>query len=260
MPLFGARALVGVVHLGPLPGSPGWSRNLGAVIAAATRDARAYLEGGMDALLVENFGDVPFVKGAVAAATVAAMTRVVAVVTEVAGSAPVGVNVLRNDAHAALAIAVATGARFVRVNVHTGSMFTDQGLIEGDAAATLRLRASLGADIKILADVFVKHATPPPGATLAITAKDCVDRGLADGLIVTGHATGSAPLMDDLRLVRAAAAGVPILAGSGVTPANVASVLAIASGAIVGTSLKEHGDIRRPVDRDRVAALVAAAS
>ena len=105
-------------------------------------------------------------------------------------SLPVGVNVLRNDAEAALAVAAAAGGRFIRVNVHVGSMFTDQGLLTGEAYKTLRKREALGLPVLILADVMVKHATPPPGLTLESAARDCWFRGLADALIVTGSETG----------------------------------------------------------------------
>lgn len=135
--------IVGMVHLMPLPGSPRWGGSMGAVFSRATTDAEALTKAGFDGILVENYADVPFLKGPVPAETVAAMTAAVLAVRDATGL-PVGVNVLRNDAHAAVAIATATGARFIRVNVHAGSMWTDQGLVEGarrrHAAVTLEAR------------------------------------------------------------------------------------------------------------------------
>src|SRR5260221_195002 len=137
---FGRRAVIGMVHLAPLPGAPLYEGSLQDVLARALADAEALAAGGVDAIAVENFGDRPFRKSRVDPETIAAMTRVI---TELARSValPFGVNVLRNDASAALAIAAATGAAFIRVNVHTGAVVADQGIIEGEAAETLRRRS-----------------------------------------------------------------------------------------------------------------------
>src|SRR5207237_7179180 len=122
---------------------------------------------------------------------VAAMTRVIGEVTREI-SIPYGVNVLRNDARAALAIAVATGASFIRINVHVGVMATDQGLIEGEAADTLRHRAAFASGVMIFADHLVKHATPIVPADEIQMAKDLRERGLADAIIISGRETGAA--------------------------------------------------------------------
>ncbi len=170
-----------------------------------------------------------------------------------------GVNVLRNDAGAALAVAAATGARFIRVNVHTGGMHTDQGWIEGRAAETLRLRARLCPEVAVLADVLVKHATPPPGLGLVEAARDAWERGLADGLIVSGAATGAPASLDDVRRVRDALPEAPVLVGSGVTAETVRAALDVAHGVIVGSALEEGGVAGRPVDAGRVRRLMDAA-
>ena len=146
--------LIGMVHLGPLPGSPGYAGDLDGVVRAAVTDARTLSSAGFDAVLIENFGDAPFFADNVPAATVAAITRAA---TEVSASIdlPIGINVLRNDAIAAISIAAAVNAAFVRINVLTGEMTTDQGPIIGKAAEVARLRTSLGADIEVAADVMV---------------------------------------------------------------------------------------------------------
>ena len=248
--------IIGMIHLLPLPGSPGWAGDMAAVLDRARSDARALARGGVDALLVENFGDTPFHK-TVPAETVAAMATAVAAVRSVTDR-PVGVNVLRNDAAAALAVATAAGARFIRVNVHTGGMFTDQGWIEGSAAETVRLRARIAPDVAILADVLVKHATPPPGLTLEAAAMDAAGRGRADAIVVSGTATGAETRLEDVRAVKAVV-NVPVLVGSGTRRETVAEVLDAADGAIVGSALMEGGRAGGPVDPDRVRQLMEAA-
>lgn len=261
----GRRALVGVVHLPGLPGSPGWVAAgrpaVEAIVAAAVEDARAFLDAGFDGLVVENYGDVPFFKGAVPPETTAVVTRCAAEVVRAAQGRPVGVNVLRNDGHAALACAVAAGARFVRVNVLAGAAVTDQGVVEGQAAALLRLRDQLGASssVAILADVHVKHARPlAHDEPIEQAARDLAERALADGLIVSGAATGSAPDAALVRRVRAAVPGVPLWLGSGLSPANARELVPHLDGAIAASAAREEGKAGRPVDPARAKALVAA--
>jgi len=251
------KPLIGMVHLLPLPGSPRWRGSMDDVVARALADAEALGSGGMDGILVENFLDAPFFAEVVPPETVAAMARVVAAVVQIS-PVPVGVNVLRNDARSALGIAVATGASFIRVNVHTGVMWTDQGRIRGRAAHTLRQRAALDSHVAILADVLVKHATPPPGLTPEQAAADTWVRGLADALVVTGSGTGRPTELEELAEVLRGAPTAPILSGSGVTPENVGAVLAVADGAIVGTSLTREGRAGSGVDLEKVRALVSA--
>lgn len=246
--------LIGVVHLLPLPGSPRWGGDWPAVLRRAVADAQAYAAGGADALEVENYGDVPFTKGSVAAETLAAM----AVAGRAIGEAvriPVGFNVLRNDAGAALALCTACGGRFIRVNVHTGAMLTDQGLIEGQAYETLRRRQRLCPEVRLFADVHVKHAVPLGPVPLEQAARDTWHRGLADALILSGAGTGLATDVEEVRRVRAACPGVPLLIGSGITVENVASFRPWADGFIVGTSLKRGGRVEAPVEVRRVRAL-----
>lgn len=254
-----------MIHLPPLPGSPRWGGSMASVLDRAAADARALVEGGVDAVLVENYGDVPFHADRVPPETVAALTAAVLAVRDAiteadAGpSVPFGVNVLRNDAASALAVAAATGASFVRVNVHTGGMWTDQGWIEGRAADTVRLRSWLAPDVAILADVLVKHAAPPPGLDLERAASDAWERGLADALIVTGGGTGEPASLADARRVRDRVPDAPVLIGSGVTAETVREALSVAAGVIVGSALERDGRAGEPVDPARVRRLVDAA-
>ena len=252
---FGSSPLFGMVHLLPLPGAPLFGGSLDAIVEAALTDARALQEGGCAAIIFENFGDRPFFKSEVPAVTVAAMTR--AILTTVSSvRIAFGVNVLRNDAASALAIAAATGASFIRVNVHTGAMLTDQGVIEGDAANTLRMRASLAPGVLIFADLLVKHALPLVPTDAVQAARDLRVRGLADAIIVSGLETGSPADPDRLLAVRQSV-DAPLLVGSGVRESNVAGY-ASADGIIAGTSLKREGQVDAPVDPKRVIRMVAA--
>lgn len=248
-----------MVHLLPLPGSPAWGGSFANVIEFALRDADALSSAGFDAMMVENFGDAPFRPERADPETVAALAVLVDRIRNRV-SLPVGVNVLRNDAQSALAIAAVTGATFIRVNVHTGALLTDQGWLTGRADETLRLRARLAAEVAICADVLVKHALAPPGADIAELARDTSLRGRADVLIVSGTATGSGT--DPLRLaaVRKGVPETPLWVGSGLTPDNAQTLLRIADGAIVGTWLKADGKTGNPVDVNRARAIVEAAN
>jgi membrane complex biogenesis BtpA family protein len=230
---------------------------LESLIEFAVNDARAYERGGAHALFIENFGDVPFTKGTVAAETIAAMTAAGRAIRQ-AVKLPIGFNVLRNDARAALALCAVCGGTFIRVNVHTGAMLTDQGLIEGNAYDTLRYRQRVCPQAQIFADVHVKHAVPLGNWTIEDAARDTVERGLADALIVSGAGTGLATDLADVERVRRICPATKILLGSGVTLENVRDFLPAADGFIVASSLKAGGRLSNPVDAKRVAALVRA--
>ena len=250
------KAFIGVIHLLPLPGSPGWGGDLGDVLDHARREAEVLVQGGAHGIVVENYGDAPFRIGRVESETVSAMTLAVRAVQDVS-PLPVGINMLRNDAGSALAVAAVTGAGFIRVNVHYGVMAAHEGIVQGEAFDTLRRREYLGADIKILADVLVKHAAPLGQTDLGLMARETATRGMADGLIISGPATGLPTSATDLAAVREKMPDGFILVGSGVTESNARDLLAIADGAIIGTSLKRDGVITNPLDLQRVQAMAA---
>ncbi|MBA3414448.1 MAG: BtpA/SgcQ family protein [Chloroflexia bacterium] len=253
--------VVGVVHLSALPGSArgGPATDLPALLDRVRADALAFAAGGVDALIVENFGDVPFVKEAAAPWTIAAMTLAVAAVRE-AGDLPVGVNVLRNDVLGAVSVAAMAGGSFVRANVYAGAALTDQGIIEGRAEAVQALIRRLAAPVAVWADVDVKHAAQLAPRPLGDLAEDAVERGLAAAVIVSGRATGQAVSLSDLQAVAAAVPETPLYVGSGVNAESIGQLLTIASGAIVGTAAKYDGVLANRVDPDRVRAIVHAAT
>ena len=250
--------VIGVVHLLPLPTSPRWGGDLKAVISRAEQEATALAAGGVDGIIVENFFDAPFAKERVDPAVVSAMTLIVDRLKGMV-TVPIGINVLRNDARSAIAIAKCVGTAFIRVNVLTGIMATDQGLIEGKAYEILRYRRELGAEIAILADVLVKHARPLGTPNLTTAIKDTIQRGLADAVILSGWATGSPPSKEDLELAVAAAGTTPVFIGSGASWENISDLMSVADGVIVASSLKRYGDIEQTIDPLRVSQFVEAA-
>jgi len=259
--MFGVeKPIIGMVHLWPLPGAPGYTGyGMEAIVERALRDAEALVEGGVDGLIVENMWDLPYYVGrdvppeAIAAQAVAAREVVKAV------DVPVGVNVIHNGGRVTLAIAVAAGADFIRVCLLTGARVWDTGEFDhGCAAELLRARKSLGAEhIKIFADVDKKHSVPFPGIDLA-THIEWTEFYLADALIVSGKMTGAAPELEKVKRAKEVAHR-PVLLGSGTTAENIAQFLRYADGAIVGTALKVDGIAENPVDVERVKRYMEAA-
>ena len=245
--------LIGMTHLLPLPGSPGYGGSRDHVYDRARADARSLQDAGFDAILVENFGDAPYHRVDAGKQVVAEMTSLITALQKEI-RIPIGVQILRNDAEGAIAVAAATGARFVRINVHSGAMVTDQGVLEGRAAETLRYRQAIDArEVSILADVFVKHGTPLAPCSLADAVRDTVERGLADAVIVSGSGTGEATDLEDVQVATTSTAA-PVFVGSGVRVETLAETLALAHGIIVGTAIKVGRITAAPVDHDAAAA------
>jgi len=254
------KPVIGVVHLLPLPGSPGYDgQSMDALTDFALAEAERYRGGGMDGLIVENHGDIPFAKPDRLGPETAACMAVITDAVRRASGLPIGVNVLANGVLIALAVAKAAGARFVRVNQWANAYVANEGLIEGPAAEATRYRSWLHArPVRIFADVHVKHGAHAITAdrSLGELARD-VEFFDADAAIVTGTRTGDAAGMDELRAI-AGATALPVLVGSGVTPGNVGEILAVADGVIVASALKRDGVWWNLVDPDRVAAFAEA--
>jgi membrane complex biogenesis protein, BtpA family len=251
--------LIGMVHLPALPGSPEFDGDRSAVRERALADAQTLAAAGFDACLMENLGDTPYYPETVprhVIAEMAALTRELRLAVDL----PVGVNILRNDAAGALGVAAAGGGSFVRANIHIGARETDQGRVDGQAHETLRLRDRLNANVALFADIAVKHSAPVSDRPRAAVVEETVDRGRADGLIVTGAATGKAPTVEQVQGVVDARDNTdrtpPVLIGSGLNMENISELLSVADGAIVGTAIKD-GDTATPVDPEQAARLVA---
>jgi hypothetical protein len=260
--IFGtAKPVIGMVHCWPLPGAPGYTGyGMETIIEHALRDAEALAAGGCDGLIVENMWDIPFRAGPHVQPESIAAHAVVARQVKEAVDLPLGINLVHNGGVALLGIALAAGASFIRVCMFTGAGVWDGGdWDEGCAADLLRRRAELHAEhIKILADVDKKHSVRFPGIDLATHIEWTTFFG-ADGLIVSGRMTGDAPDLEKVRQARQHAGSTPLLLGSGTSEQNIAAFLGVADGVIVGSSVKQGGEIANPVDEAAVRRFVAAA-
>jgi membrane complex biogenesis BtpA family protein len=253
--------VIGVVHCPAFPGSPRYEgRSSEALFEAALADASAYARGGVDGLIIENHGDVPFAKPEDIGHETSAFMAVAADRIARETGLPIGINVLANAAIPALAIAAASRAAFVRVNQWANAYVANEGLIEGAAARALRYRSQLRAEgIRIFADAHVKHGAHAIVAdrSLEELVRD-VEFFDADAIIATGQRTGDAASSDYLRQIRAATR-LPLLVGSGCTEQNVAEILSIVDAVIVASSLKVGGVWWNPVDEAKVTQFMRAA-
>lgn len=246
--------LIGVIHLRPLAGSPqayGETPDESLALAGqqAVLEAKLLERCGFDAVIIENLGDAPFYKTQVPAETIASLSVLAAAVRETV-KIQVGVNVLRNDARSALAIAAVTGCDFIRVNVLSGVVATDQGLIESDSAFLARERMRLGAhSVKIYADVLVKHAATLSGQDLEVCIEDTALRGSAEGVIISGLTTGRPVDLDRLKAAHLVCKHhrIPLWVGSGATVKNLAVLKPYLHGVIVGSALREKGKAGAPM-------------
>jgi len=250
------KSVIGMIHVPALPGAPRCSMDFAEIRRFALADADALVEGGVDGLMIENFGDVPFYAARVPAHTIAFLTAV-AVEVKARCPLPLGINVLRNDGMAAIAIAAAVGAEYVRINVYTGARLADQGILQGEAHEIARYRHTLGGKAQIWADVAVKHSAALAQRSLADEVEDSLKRGLADAVIVSGSATGKPTSLEDVITVKHHAGAAPVYIGSGVDEGTIGKLLEAADGAIVGTAVKRGGDVSAPVDARRVRTLMS---
>ena len=245
----------GVVHLQSLPGSPSNRISLDEIIDHAQEDVDNLIFGGVDGIIIENFGDTPFVKDDISKRTLASFTTVVENLS-IERDINVGINVLRNDGIAALSIAEATKSNFVRINVLNNTMFTDQGIIEGKSHEINQFKSTLNKVVEIYADVFVKHAVPPLGSKIENHTAELIHRAGADVVIVTGDGTGHEINMDDLERVRNIVPEGKLAIGSGVNSANVVAYQELADILIIGTSFKFDNNVSKKVDINRVEEII----
>ncbi|PZD60718.1 BtpA family membrane complex biogenesis protein [Pantoea ananatis] len=255
------KAVIGVIHCDPFPGTPKYrGKSVSAIIERALRDAENYILGGVHGLIVENHGDIPFSKPEnIGPETPALMAVITEKVRERFG-VPLGINVLANAALPAFATALAGGADFIRVNQWANAYIANEGFIEGAAAKALRYRSQLRAEhIRVFADSHVKHGSHAIVADRSIQelTRD-VDFFEADAVIATGQRTGDSATLDEIDEIRTATA-LPLLVGSGVTPANVCQILGRTQGVIVASALKVDGVWWNDVDRERVKHFMAVA-
>ncbi|TIM31193.1 MAG: BtpA/SgcQ family protein [Mesorhizobium sp.] len=253
--LFGrTKVVIGVVHLSPLPGAPRYDGEaVEAIYQRGLDDARSYLDGGCDGVIVENHGDIPFAKPDDIGPETAAYMAVISDRIRREFGKPVGINVLANAAIPALAIASASGAGFIRVNQWANAYVANEGFVEGESGRAARYRARLRANgIRVFADAHVKHGAHAIVADRPVEelVKDLVFFD-ADAIIATGQRTGHAADMSYISMIKEAA-GLPTLVGSGVTPDNANDILGIVDGVIIASALKHDGVWWNQVDPARV--------
>ena len=244
-----------MIHLLPLPGSPLWEGSLSAVVERALEEAQVYREAGYDALIMENMHDVPYLPGRVGPETVAAMAVVGRELRAL--GLPLGVQVLAAANQEALAVALAAGAEFIRAEAFVFGHVADEGWLGAQAGELLRYRRSIGAQgVAVFADIKKKHSAHAVTADVSLveTAR-AAQFFRVDGVIVTGTATGQETNPEEVAEV-AAAVDLPVLVGSGVTPANAAAYPA-ARGLIVGSWVKRDGLWSEPLDTERLRRLAA---
>lgn len=251
----GKKPVIGMIHLPALPGAPNYGGSIEAIEKAAFDDLDALTAGGADAAIIENFGDVPY-DPEISIITFAAMCAVAAKVKERA-SIPVGINVQYNCTEHEWALAYAIGADFIRAEAFVENRVGSHGIVLASAPKLMRLKALYPSKTMIFADINTKHTVALSEQPIELSVHEAVGCG-ADALIVTGLVTGVNPTEEDLKLVKSAAQGLPVLLGSGINAGNAASFFTVADGAIVGSSLKRGGVVENRVDRERVSLFSAA--
>ncbi|HJQ34074.1 MAG TPA: BtpA/SgcQ family protein [Pyrinomonadaceae bacterium] len=257
--LFATRKpVVGVIHVGALPGTPGSRLGVSALAELAVREANTYREGGVDGLMIENMHDVPYLRGSVGPEIVAALAVVGRAVKEAAGL-PVGVQILAGANVEAMSVAHAAGLDYIRAESYAFAHVADEGIIESSAAELLRFRRKIGADgVRVWADVKKKHAAHAITADISLgETAAAVEFMRGDAVIVSGGVTGEPPRAADVREAKSHCR-IPVLLGSGVTPENVTEFFDDADGFIVGSYFKEGGLWSNTVERERVERLTEA--
>ena len=249
------KPIVGMVHLPPLPGSPEYDQDGGIakILERATEDARRLEAGGIDALQIENQFDKPFLLPEdIGHEVISIVTAAAMEVTRVT-SLPMGINIHLNGANQALAVALAVGARWIRIFSLANAYISTSGYVQAAGPKLLRYRRAIDAEhILILGDFHVKH-----GSHVLIADRPLVEQALdaeeagADVVVSTGFKTGVPPDAESIKAVRSSVS-VPVFLGSGLSRENAESLLPVIDGAIVGSTFKEEGIITRPVDTDRV--------
>jgi membrane complex biogenesis BtpA family protein len=246
------KPVIGMIHVGALPGTPAAAQSVAELTAQAAREAAIYRDCGVDGIGIENMHDVPYLRGAVGPEIVAAMTLIGSAVKTESGL-PTGVQILAGANIEALAVAQAAGLDFIRAEGFVFAHVADEGLIESSAARLLRYRRMIGAErVQVWADVKKKHSSHAITADISLGATaEAVEFMRGDAVIVTGNVTGHAPQIADVQEVRAHC-HLPILLGSGVDADNLATFFPIADGFIIGSHFKQDGHWTKPVDERRV--------
>lgn len=246
------KPVVGVIHVGALPGTPRNTENVAELVKSAIREAMMYRECGVDAVYIENMHDVPYLRGEVGPEIVAAMTAIGTEVKSVAGL-PVGIQILAGANVEAMAVAHAARLDFIRAEGYAYAHVADEGLIQASAATLLRYRRMIGAThVQVWADIKKKHSAHAITADVSLgTTAETVEFMGADSVIVTGNVTGEAPTVTDVQEAKTHC-HVPVVLGSGISEDNINEFYHEADGFIVGSAFKIDGHWANTVDPSRV--------
>lgn len=250
------KPVIGMIHIGALPGTPGNRASLNQIVGQAVREAKIYRSAGLHGLIIENMHDTPYLKGSVGPEITAAMTAAARAVKAEA-RLPVGIQILAGANREALAVALAAELDFIRAEGFAFAHVADEGLIESCAADLLRYRKEMGAaKVRVWADVKKKHSSHAITSDVGIGATaHAVEFLRGDAVIVTGSFTGDAASLDELEEVKKAVS-LPVFLGSGVNAENLSEFYALADGFIVGSDFKKEGDWKKDPDPARIRALM----
>lgn len=253
-----AKPILGMIHVGALPGTPANTQSVAALIVQAVAEARLYRSGGVDGIVIENMHDVPYLRGTVGPEIVAAMT-VIAQAVKAAANLPTGIQILAGANLEAMAVAHAAGLDFIRAEGYVFAHVADEGWIESSAAKLLRYRKLIGAErVQVWADVKKKHSSHAITADISLGATaEAVAFMRGDAVIVTGSVTGNAPRQSDVAEVKAHCQ-LPVFLGSGIDADNLAEFYNAADGFIIGSYFKIEGRWQNAVDPQRIERLMTA--
>ncbi|MBQ6655128.1 MAG: BtpA/SgcQ family protein [Erysipelotrichaceae bacterium] len=248
------KPVIGMVHLKPLPSSPDYGGDLEEIYRAAEADLKALIEGGANAVIIENFGDIPYAPHndlIVCTAFTSIATRLRALT-----DMPMGINIQFNDYEAEWAVAYSCNMDFIRVECFAESRVGPNGEFAACGPQLMRLKGRYPKDIALLCDVQVKHTFPLVDQPVDFTIESIIEGG-GDALICTGITTGKSPEVSDVEKMKKMSHGLPVIVGSGVNAATVREFMKVADGAIIGSSFKKDGKVLNPIDKDRVAELMS---
>lgn len=248
------KPVIGMVHLKPLPSSPDYGGDLEEIYRAAEADLKALIEGGATAVIIENFGDIPYAphNDLIACSAITSIATRLRALTDM----PMGINIQFNDYEAEWAVAYTTGMDFIRVECFAESRVGPNGEFAACGPALMRLKGRYPKDIALLCDVQVKHTFPLVDQPVDFTIESIVEGG-GDALICTGITTGKSPDISDVEEMKRLAHGLPVIVGSGVNARTVKDFMKVADGAIIGSSFKKDGKVLNPIDKNRVAELMS---
>ena len=246
------KSIIGMVHVDALPGTPNNKYSITQIISKAVQEAILYEQNGLDAIILENMHDVPYLNREVGPEITASMTAIASEVKKNT-TIPCGVQILAGANLEALAVAKATGCEFIRVEGFVYSHIADEGLMNACAGELIRYRNNIGANnVAVFADIKKKHSSHSITSDLDITdfAEAC-KFFLADGIIITGRSTSEEADINELQKVRKTSY-LPILIGSGITLNNIDKYWDLAEGFIIGSYFKKDGYWKNSLDKNRI--------